>query len=150
MSTNPLELKNTIIGRGEKATLEILQWMLPKYTYFTQASIRRLLDMRAPKVYYPVAERYKKSSIDILLAFDKNDNLRLTKARMVAVQIQDNHHTGEVTSKVDNVIRDILKDCKIDLIEVHERNCKELFKNRINPKSIWELCNEIMTSKVKL
>jgi len=133
------------IGRGEQPALEILRWMFPTWVFFIQVSIRKLCDMLAPENYIELNHRHLNSSIDIMMVKGRN----IKTCKKIAVRIQDAHHTHEKMSQIDEVQKIILNDFKIQVVDVHEHSCPNLFKDRINYKSVNELTNCLMESEVK-
>ena len=133
------------IGRGEQPALEILRWMFPTWVFFIQVSVRKLCNMLAPENYIELNHRHLNSSIDIMMVKGRN----IKTGKKIAIRIQDAHHTHEKMSKIDEVQREILNDFKIKVIDVPEHSCRNLFKDRINYKSVNELTNCLMESEVK-
>ena len=135
---------DNFIGRGERPALEILRWLFPTWIFFTQVSIRKLSNMLAPKNYMDVGQRHLNSSIDIMMVRGRN----LKTDKKIAVRIQDKHHTHDMMSKIDKVQKAILNDFRIDVIDIPEHSCPQLFKNRVNYKSVNELTSYLIQSEV--
>ena len=133
------------IGRGERPALEILRWMFPTWAFFIQVSVRKLCNMLAPENYIELNHRHLNSSVDIMMVKGRN----IKTCKKIAVRIQDNHHTHEKMSKIDEVQKTILNDFKISVVDVPEHSCRNLFKDRVNYKSVNELTNCLMESEVK-
>lgn len=129
------------IGRGEKPAVEIIQWLCPGWIVLQQVEVRKIIEWRRRKSDFKIDARYQKIPLDILMVQDKKRPIDFKTVKMIAVQIQDNHHTGPVTARVDKNLANILEeDFDVPVIEIHERDAVELFKNRINVKSAWEVC----------
>jgi len=133
------------IGRGERPALEILRWMFPTWVFFIQVSIRKLNNMLAPENYIELNHRHMNSSIDIMMVKGRN----IKTGKKIAVRIQDDHHTHEKMSKIDEVQKTILNDFKIQVVDVPEHSCRNLFKDRVDYKSVNELTNCLLESEVK-
>jgi len=133
------------IGRGEQPALEILRWMFPTWVFFIQVSIRKLCDMLAPENYIELNHRHLNSSIDIMMVKGRN----IKTCKKIAIRIQDDHHTHEKMSQIDEVQKTILSDFNIQVVDVPEHSCRNLFKDRINYKSVNELTNCLIESEVK-
>jgi len=133
------------IGRGERPALEILRWIFPTWVFFIQVSIRKLNNMLAPENYIELNHRHLNSSIDIMMVKGRN----IKTGKKIAVRIQDDHHTHEKMSKIDEVQKTILNDFKIQVVDVPEHSCRNLFKDRVNYKSVNELTNCLLESEVK-
>jgi len=133
------------IGRAERPALEILRWMFPTWMFFTQVSIRQLCSRLAPENYIELNHRHLNSSVDIMMVKGRN----IKTCKKIAIRIQDEHHTHEKMSKIDEVQKTILNDFKIQVIDVPEHSCRNLFKDRVNYKSVNELTNCLLESEVK-
>ena len=133
------------IGRGERPALEILRWMFPTWAFFILVSVRKLSNMLAPENYIELNHRHLNSSVDIMMVKGRN----IKTGKKIAVRIQDDHHTHEKMSKIDEVQREILNDFKIQVVDVPEHSCRNLFKDRVDYKSVNELTNCLLESEVK-
>jgi len=70
-------------------------------------------------------------------------NLDPKKRTAIAVRVQDTRsHKGDISSNNDAVQRAYLETWGIKVIDLHERECKELFKNRLSWKSVLEVLRE--------
>jgi len=119
--------------------------MFPTWVFFIQVSIRKLNNMLAPENYIELNHRHLNSSIDIMMVKGRN----IKTGKKIAVRIQDDHHTHEKMSKIDEVQKTILNDFKIQVVDVPEHSCRNLFKDRVNYKSVNELTNCLLESEVK-
>lgn len=140
------------IGKGELATFEHLKELTGleelDHKQFPNVGIYRQLPVTL--IYdndqlYHLADFHKKSSVDIFLvtAIDEY-NPRLCK---IAVRVEGKK--GDLKMQRQGVQKWLLgKWCQI--VDVHLRNCPELFKDKINPKSRQELLDSFKEARVEL
>lgn len=113
-----------IIGRGERAALEILKSIYGNTAeYFTQFKFRDLLK---GDWIDTVTERQDKETLDIVVKLP---------VKTIVVRVQDEHHNGDITAKRDLVQRKTLEwnDCVV--VDLWYRECPELWKDEVNEKS---------------
>ena len=133
----------TMIGRGEISTKWILQAIWPTAHIHTQVPLEQLVK----NLGYPenLSERQQKETLDILLVFEPLQ----PKLQMLAVRVQDDRHRGLGIARADRHQKDILEWCKIRVVDLHEDECPELFKERVNYLSFLEVCQQLKHAKVK-
>lgn len=141
-----------IIGAGEDATFLHLKELtgleeldhkeFPNVGIYRQLPVTLIYDNDQ---LYHLADFHKKSSVDIFLvtAIDEY-NPRLCK---IAVRVEGKK--GDLKMQRQGVQKWLLgKWCQI--VDVHLRNCPELFKDRINSKSKQELLDSFKEARVEL
>ena len=138
-----------LIGRGEESALRILKRIFPGGNFTTQVKLEKILnEFSFPLV--PLSERQQKESIDIFMTvFKKN------KRRDFAIRIQNGinkkgkirGHTGEGLHQADENQRKLLEEAGVIVLDLNEYECKELFKERVNSKSFWEVLNAFVEVK---
>lgn len=140
---------NNLIGKGELATFHILKHLTklqarglkeyPKSGLYKQVPLRWLVNSNEFEL---LSEAHKKGSIDILIVLNQ---------KQIAVRVQGPGHgkglKGLGKVKHDKVQYDLLKQ-NCEVVDIHQRECKELFKERINEKSEEEVINSFKTAKV--
>ncbi|MDE1971512.1 MAG: hypothetical protein KGI50_08130 [Patescibacteria group bacterium] len=147
-----VDMFGNLIGEGEDATFEILKEMSGlsenPHTYFPKIGIYRQLPVSYvydnEQMKY-LAEFHKKSSIDIFLVTAEDEyNPRLCK---IAVRVEGKK--GDLKMQRQGVQKWLLsKWCQI--VDIHKRNCPELFKDKVNEKSRQELVSSFRESRVEL
>ena len=141
-----------LIGAAEDPAFEILREMtglserphthFPKVGIYRQLPVSYVYDNEQMKY---LADFHKTSSVDIFLvtAIDEY-NPRLCK---IAVRVEGKK--GDLKMQRQGVQKGLLeKWCQV--VDVHLRNCPELFKDRINEKSRLELINSFKEAGVEL
>ena len=143
------DVEGNWIGRGEESALRILKRIFPGANFSTQVKLHKILN----EFSYPLiklSERQQKESIDIFMTvFKKN------KRRDFAIRIQNGinkkgkirGHTGEGLHQADENQRALLEEAKVVVVDLNEFECQELFKERVNSKSFWEVCNALVQVK---
>ncbi len=128
------------IGKGEDSALIILQGLLNKGHFIRQIKLSDIIKCKD----YPekLSERQQKETIDILFQpyFEGKD---------IAVRVQDSRHRGQGLARADRHQRDILEACSVTVVDLHQNECPELFKERVNYISILEVCQALKLAKVK-
>jgi len=126
------------IGRGERTAQKILEFVFPNCYVNTQVPMRHLQDMYDRNKLDSLSDENLKRTID-LFVISKDDRKKIN----MAVRIQDTTgHKGDISSNNDAVQRAYLETWGIKVIDLHERECKELFKNRLSWKSVLEVLRE--------
>ena len=140
------------IGDGEDATFEHLRNMtglqelphkdFPKIGIYRQLPVTLIYDNDQ---LYHLADFHKKSSVDIFVIFAEDEyHPKLCK---IAVRVEGKK--GDLKMQRQGVQKWLLgKWCQI--VDVHLRNCPELFKDRINQKSRQELLDSFKEARVEL
>lgn len=137
------------IGKGELATFRILQHLTklhprglkeyPKSGLYKQVPISWLIHSHDFKC---LSEAHQKGSIDILIVFNQ---------KVIAVRVQGPGHgkglKGLGKAKHDKVQYDLLKKY-IQVVDIKEIECKEIFKERITEKSEQEVIDSFKTAGV--
>ena len=138
-----------LIGRGEETALQILKRIFPEGQFFTQVKLKNILnELKFPKP--TLSERQEKESIDIYMI-----KIKKNKRRNFAIRVQNGinqkrkirGHTGEGLHQADENQRALLEDANVIVVDLNEYECPELFKEKINPKSFWEVCNALVQVK---
>lgn len=119
-----------IIGKGERAALEILKEIYGDTAeYFIQYKFKDLLQGEWVDT---VTERQEKETIDIVVKLPK---------KTIAIRIQDPHHTGRITEARDTVQRKTLEWNEVAVVDLWFHDCPELWKDVVNDTSK----NEVIT-----
>lgn len=140
------------IGEGEDATFQILSNMtglperqhdeFPKIGIYRQLPVSIIYDEEQMR---NLADFHKKSSIDIFIV--RCEDEFMPKFCRLAVRVEGKK--GDLKMLRQGVQRWLLeKWCQV--VDVHKRECKELFKDRVNEKSIKELEDVFKTAKVEI
>ena len=144
-------ISGSIIGDGEDPVFDILKNMIgleqkysknfPDVGIYRQLSVGLIYDNEQMKF---LADFHKKSSIDIfIIPYVDDYTPHLSR---LAIRIEGKK--GDLKMLRQGVQKNLLlKWCKV--VDVHKRNCPNLFKNKINPKAIEELKNAFLESNVK-
>ena len=139
------------VGRGEESALRILKRIFPGANFTTQVKLQKILN----EFSFPLAtlsERQQKESIDIFMTvFKKN------KRRDFAIRIQNGinkkgkirGHTGEGLHQADINQKDLLEEAKIIVVDLNEYECKNLFAEKVNYMSFFEVCDAMRRARVK-
>ena len=129
-----------IIGRGEKVAQRILDFMFPGCYVLPQLPMRYLRDKYCPDYEIDISEENLKRTVDLFVVsgeFNKKDH-------KIVVRVQDSKtHNGTLKSKIDSVQRGMINDFGLACVDLLEIECKELFKNKLNHKSIYEVSRAI-------
>lgn len=140
---------NNFIGKGELATLHILKHLTklqirglkeyPKSGLYKQVPIQWLIHSHDYKM---LSEAHQKGSIDIVIILNQ---------KQIAVRVQGPGHgkglKGLGKVKHDKVQYDLLKKY-IEVVDIQEIECKEIFKDRINETSEAEIISSFKTAGV--
>lgn len=145
-----------IIGKGENTTVKILSELLhlpilkyprdyPSSGIYRQFPLIKLIDKT--KIFYKLESWHVKHKVDILIIKDQ---------RKIVVRVQGyGHDSGRGHQHLQKQQRDLVQSwliqtSNIDVVNVIERECKQIFKEKYNDKSIQELKDSFKTSNVLL
>lgn len=122
-----------IIGRGERATLQILKKIFPPNSkFFIQYPLKKLL---SKKYIEDISSRQDKETIDIVI-MDGTDKM--------AIRVQDERHrTHTYLSRMDENQRRLLEWSGVRVVDINEINCPTLFKDVVNSDSEEEIRKEL-------
>ena len=143
------DAEGNLIGRGENSALQILKQIFPGGEFYTQVKLQKILkEFKYPEV--KLSERQQKESIDIFMILTNQK-----KIRRFAIRVQNGinqkgkirGHAGEGLARADSHQKDLLEEAGIIVVDLKEYECSELFKERVNSKSFWEVCNALMEVK---
>lgn len=137
------------IGTGEDTTYKIAKLLFPNWHYYRQTPLPGLISARMPQDYPELSLRQLKETIDIVITDGKGDG-DIFAARIIAIRVQDKHHKGEITARNDRHQLEILKDAKIEVIDILWNECLQIFRERYNCKSVIEFLEMMKMGKVKL
>ena len=129
-----------IIGRGERLAEKILNFMHPGCYVLTQVRMQYLMERYAPHYKDFISEENLKRTIDLFVVSGEynKDNIKMI------VRIQDQRtHKGDLKGKIDAVQKKDLEDWGLTVVDIHERECKDLFQNKLSWRSTWEIVREI-------
>lgn len=142
-----------LIGMGEDTAFDILKFIFNgKYIIDRQVKISTIFEIYSPKNYPKPSKEHLRSSIDIMMTknvLDRFENKKFIRAKKIAIRIQGKGHTGEHKSKTDRVQKEMLEDWGFVVIDIHIRDAPNLFKERLNPDSVLELCYPLVKSGIK-
>jgi hypothetical protein len=131
-----------IIGRGEILTGRILNFLYPGCYILTQLPMEWLARKYAPHWLDEgmISEENLKRTLDMFVVsgeFNKNDI-------KMAVRVQDQKtHSGDHKGVIDRVQKEMLIDWGCTVCDIHERESKDLFANKLNYKSVMAVCRAI-------
>ena len=117
-----------LIGRGEKTAIEIIKEMMPDAVIDTQVSLYKLV---LPEYRDTLSDRQMKETIDIIV--------KRRHKPVLCVRIQDKHHASMHFGKIDGVQKTLLEWSTHDVVDIHENECPDLFKEKLSNKSRHEL-----------
>jgi len=131
------DVNGNFIGHGEDVCLSILKELYPTADIKIQWNFSKL--MKGDFVG-SVTERQEKETLDIVVFREKQ--------MPIVVRVQDQHHSGSMTSERDRVQKKTLEwnDCIV--VDVQHYNCPNIFKDRFNDESRREFLEALKDSDV--
>jgi|TARA_R110002012_G_scaffold321953_2_gene552743 hypothetical protein len=114
------------IGKGEYLVFEMLTTLFPDKEMKTQV---KFIDLLTEEWADTVSERQEKETIDIVVFTDP----------ILAVRVQDPHHSGEITAQRDLVQKKTLEWNGLRVIDIQHYNCPNIMKEKPNKESMREL-----------
>lgn len=143
------DTSQNFIGKGEQATYHILKHLTklqprglkeyPKSGLYKQVPLEWLIHNHD---YKCLSNAHQKGSIDILIRLNQ---------KVIAVRVQGPGHgkglKGLGKAKHDKVQYDLLKKY-VEVVDIKEIECKEIFKERITEKSENEIIDSFKTAGV--
>lgn len=114
------------IGRGEYAAMDLCGQLFPDKEIKIQVKFKDLLKGEWTDT---VSGRQEKETIDIVIFSDP----------IIAVRIQDPHHTGRLTSMRDTVQRKTLEWNDIKVVDVNHYDAPNLMKDKTSKEAMDEL-----------
>ena len=118
--------KGNIIGRGELSARAILHEMFPNVEIKYQVPLKSLL---SEDWAVDLSERQQKETIDIVVYSNP----------IIAVRVQDPHHSGKITSARDVVQRKTLEWHDVKVVDLQFYECVNIMKDLVNEESKKEL-----------
>jgi len=91
-------------------------------------------------IFEALRSDFKKGSIDILVINRDHE--------VIAIRVQGKK--GDLKMQREYLQKSLLEDALVKVIDVHKRECKELFKERVNEKSEQEIRDSFKTAKVEM
>ena len=150
MRTEIIDGKKCIIGRGEDTVLKILHILFPKAIITRQVSISHLVTAEEYKTMDTV---HKKHTADLVVNFCANNNKKSRRKQRhrpsIVVQVQDKSHLGEIASRKDSLHKKWFKKNNLEVVDVLERECPNIFREKLEFTSIMELCEMFKMCHVK-
>jgi len=138
---------NNFVGVGEDSAYTIIQNIFKleerKLGEFPFIGIYRqfpLYYLFTTAIFSSLRSDLKKGSIDILV-IDKSH-------RMIACRVQGKK--GDLKMQRENLQKVFLESSLVNVVDIHKRECKELFKERVNEKSIQEIRDSFKTARVDI
>lgn len=114
------------IGKGEYVTFDLLSQLFPNVELKIQVKFQDLLKGEWVDT---VTERQEKETIDIVVYTDP----------IIAVRVQDPHHTGRITAMRDKVQRKTLEWNNIRVVDLNHYDCVNIMKEKRNDEAMREL-----------
>jgi len=126
---------NNWIGRGERTAQKILEFVFHSCYVDTQVPMSRLQGLYDPQRKDKLSDENLKRTIDLfVVSHDRRKKVN------IAVRVQDTKgHKGDISGNNDSVQRAYLETWGIKVIDLHERECPNLFKERLDWKSVLEV-----------
>lgn len=145
-------ITSNFIGAGEDAAFEILKSLtglqerhirdFPSVGIYRQLPVTVIYDSEQME---HLADFHRKSSIDIFLI--KCNDIFSQKECRIAVRVEGKK--GDLKMLRQSVQRNMLsRHCLV--VDLHKRECKELFKDRINADSMREVLDSFRTEGVSI
>ena len=139
---------NQLIGAGEDTAYSILGFIFklpgrknsefPEQGIYRQFPVMRLLKKKIiDEIGF--SEEFKKHSVDIVVSTGK---------QIIAIYVNGKDHNGILKSFRDSVKYDYLEMSGVKKVILRKSECKEMFKDLHNYKSILQICNGLETSGV--
>lgn len=122
------------IGRGERTAVQILRIFFPRAIIHTQVSVAQIFACHGRSS--ELSQRQHKETVDIVV-FAKNP---------IAVRLHGKKGSGKM--RAEGHQRDLLESIGWKVIDVHKRDCPELFAEKFNWKAAWELFNCFVDQKI--
>lgn len=150
-----------MIGRGEDATEKILKMFFGYgLEVKSQVNLKDIVNNVPIDMYDGLSKRQIKETIDfVVYKFHHNKKNPEHPAEFIPfLAVRVNHgnkkkgysgHDGEGLAQVDRVQKALLEKNRIKVVDLYERECPELFKDLVNYKSVWEVCNGMMIARVE-
>lgn len=120
------DVNGNFIGRGEEIVLELLIQLFPDKEIKTQVKFQDLLHAEWIDT---VTERQEKETIDIVVYTDP----------IIAIRVQDPHHSGRITDARDLVQRKTLEWNNLRVVDIQHYNAVNIMKDKRNDESMREL-----------
>ena len=134
------------VGVAEDSVHSIIQnifglkqrWLreLPAIGIYRQVPIGYLVKWQ---VFTALREDFQKGSVDIFIINKEHSG--------IAIRVQGKK--GNLKMQRESLQKTLLEDALIKVVDIHKRECKELFKERVNEKSIKEVKDSFKTAGVE-
>ena len=121
-----IDKQGNFIGRGEYAAMDMCAQLFPDKEIKIQVKFKDLLKGEWKDT---VSGRQEKETVDIVIYSDP----------IIAVRIQDPHHTGVITSMRDTVQKKTLEWNDIKVVDVNHYDAPNLMKDLTNEDAMKEL-----------
>jgi hypothetical protein len=121
-----IDKQGNYIGRGEYAAMDMCAQLFPDKEIKIQVKFKDLLKGEWKD---SVSGRQEKETIDIVIYSDP----------IIAVRIQDPHHTGRITSMRDTVQKKTLEWNDVKVVDVNHYDAPNLMKDLTTEESMKEL-----------
>jgi len=129
--------KGNIIGRGELCVRELLRDLFPNTEIKYQVLLKTLLAEDWAK---DLSERQEKETIDIVIYTNP----------IIAIRVQDPHHSGRITSARDLVQRKSLEWNGVKVVDLEHYECINIMKDLVNDESKKELLVALRSENIHL
>lgn len=125
---------SSFIGAGERTAAQILRFFYPQYKIDTQVPLFTIMMVKGGIA--ELSSRQRKETIDIVFYAKKT----------IAVRLHGKKGSGKM--RAEGHQRDLLESIGWKVIDVHRRDCPELFAEKFNWKAVWELFNCFADQKI--
>lgn len=123
------------VGKGEVSAFKILKQLFPQAEIEKQIKLTNYLDTDQIK---ELSKHQLKESIDIgMWVYGHN----------YAIRVQDKSHKGRIKARWDRLEKKLLEQNGVTVVDIVWNEAKELFKERVNKKSIQEVIDAFKTAK---
>ncbi len=129
--------KGNIIGKGELCVRQLLGELYPNTEIKYQVPLKTLL---AEDWALDLSERQEKETIDIVVYANP----------IIAIRVQDPHHTGRITSARDLVQRKSLEWNNVKVVDLEHYECVNIMKDLVNEESKKELITALKNEGIYL
>jgi len=138
---------NNFVGIGEDSAHTIIQKLFeaeerhlrefPEIGIYRQVPLGFLLKWN---VFTALREDFQKGSIDVFVIDNEHCG--------IACRVQGKK--GDLKMQRETLQKTLLEDALIKVVDIDKRECSELFKERVNEKSIQEIRDSFKTAKVEI
>lgn len=130
-----------MVGVGEETAKKILLLFWPDGMMDSQAKLSGIVhSYHGEHGLASLSQRQLKETIDIFFQ-------PTAKHPNIAVRVQGKKGSGRMRAEQHQ--REILEELGVKVVDLYKYECKELFKERLNYLSIWEVADALRRAGVK-